>query len=174
MLRRNDGSVRTKSDQQHAGADQRERLACAAAGAWNAWASDGIAIVAAASTVSIDTLRAREELKLCVPFLSPPTMNATPSTSTLFARIEPTSAAWTTLTSPSCKAKSAMKSSGRLPSAGLDDARAARAEPRAQLLGRGADEAGERGERDGGDDERRDVVQPREMADPGQRRPRVP
>ena len=33
------------------------------------------------------------------------------------ARIEPTSAAWTTLTSPSCSAKSAMKSSGRLPSA---------------------------------------------------------
>jgi hypothetical protein len=51
---------------------------------------------------------------------------------------------------------------------GLDDARAARPEPRSELFRRGADEAGERSQRDGRDDERRDVVQPREMADPGQ------
>ena len=72
-------------------------------------------MVEAASTASIDTMRARSELNCCVPCLSPPTTNATPSTSTLLARIEPTSAAWTTLTSPSRRAKSAMKSSGRLP-----------------------------------------------------------
>ncbi len=51
------------------------------------------------------------------PVSRPPTRNARPSTSTLFARIDPTSAACTTFTSPSLSAKSAMKSSGRLPSA---------------------------------------------------------
>jgi len=50
----------------------------------------------------------------------------------------------------------------------LYDARAAGAQPRSQLLRRGADEARERGERDGRDEERRDVVQAGEMADPGQ------
>ena len=44
-------------------------------------------------------------------------MNASPSTSTLFARIEPTSAACTTSTSPLFNANRAMNSSGRLPSA---------------------------------------------------------
>ena len=47
----------------------------------------------------------------------------------------------------------------------LDDAGAAGTEPRAQLLGRGADQAGERGERRGRDDERRTSSKPREMAD---------
>ena len=65
-----------------------------------------------------------------------------------------------------CSANSAMKSSGRLPSADWTTPRRAGAEPRAELLRRGADEAGERGERDRRDEERRDVVEPSEMADP--------
>ena len=54
---------------------------------------------------------------------------------------------------------------GQVAERGLDDARAARAEPGAELLGRGADEPGERGERDRGDDERHDVARAREVAD---------
>ena len=74
-------------------------------------------MVAAATTVSVEMIRAREESKRWGPLRKPPTRNAMPSTSTLFARIEPTSAACTTFTRPSWSAKSAMKSSGRLPRA---------------------------------------------------------
>ena len=99
-----------------------------------------------------------------MPFLSPPTKNAMPSTSTLFARIEPTSAAWTTVTSPSFSAKSATNSSGRLPSA--DWTTPAPPEPSREPSCSVAPPTSprERGERDRGDDERRDVAE-REMAE---------
>jgi hypothetical protein len=84
---------------------------------WNAAASEGVAIVAAASSVSVEIIRARSESKCCVPFRSPPTTKAIPSTRMLLARIEPTSAACTTPMSPLRRAKIAMNSSGRLPSA---------------------------------------------------------
>ena len=47
----------------------------------------------------------------------------------------------------------------------LDDAAPAGAEPGAELLGRRADEAGERRERERRDDERQDVAQAGEVAD---------
>ena len=62
-------------------------------------------------------IRALGESNRCSPFFRPPTVKAIPSTSSPLARMEPTSAAWTTLVSPSCSAKSATKSSGRFPSA---------------------------------------------------------
>src|SRR4051812_28078448 len=68
-LRRNDGRVRTKSARSTTAQIRESASACAAAGAWNSCASDGIAIVAAATTASIETVRAREELKLWVPCL---------------------------------------------------------------------------------------------------------
>ena len=51
------------------------------------------------------------------PCLRPPVRKASPSTSRLFASTEPIRADCTTATSPSCSAKIAMNSSGRLPSA---------------------------------------------------------
>ena len=128
---------------------------CAAAGAWNACASDGIAIVAAASSARVETIRARSELNCCVPFFSPPTTKAIPSTSTLLARIEPTSAACTTVDEPVVQGEESDEELGQVAERRLHDARAARAEPRAELLGRVADEPGQRGQRDRGDDERR-------------------
>ncbi len=90
---------------------------CAPADVCSAWVIEGIAIVAAARSVNVEMVRARSELKRWMPFRSPPTTNARPSTSTLFARIEPTSADWTTVTRPERSAKSEMKSSGMFPSA---------------------------------------------------------
>ena len=57
------------------------------------------------------------------------------------------------LDEPSCSAKSAMKSSGRLPSADWTTPAPPDAEPGAELLGRGADEPREERERDRGDGE---------------------
>ena len=74
-------------------------------------------MIAAASTLNVAIIRARGESNRCVPFRTPPATKAMPSTSTLLAMTEPTSANWTTSTSPSRSANSAMNSSGRLPSA---------------------------------------------------------
>ena len=115
----------------------------AAAGAWNADASEGIAIVAAARNARVEMIRARDESKRCGPLRRPPTRNASPSTRTLFARIEPTSAAWTTVEEPGVQREQRDEELRQVAERGLDDARAARAEPRAELLGGGADEARE-------------------------------
>ncbi len=66
---------------------------CVAAGVWNVCASVGIERIAAASAASVAIILARDELNVCGPLRRPPTRNAMPSTSTLFATIEPTSAA---------------------------------------------------------------------------------
>src|SRR5690349_178211 len=92
-LDRNDGRVNTKTASSTPAHTSESACPCGAAGVWKACASDGTAIVAAASIVSVDTSLARDESNRCVPFFRPPTVNAIPSTSTLFARIDPTSAA---------------------------------------------------------------------------------
>ena len=61
-------------------------------------------------------MRGTSEAKRCVPWRKPPTKKASPNTSRLFPRIEPTSAAWITVISPSRRAKYPTKSSGKLPS----------------------------------------------------------
>jgi hypothetical protein len=76
-----------------------------------------MASVAAASMLSVAIIRARPPWNSCTPLRSPPAVNASPRTSRLFASTEPMSADFTTSTSPSWSANSAMKSSGRLPSA---------------------------------------------------------
>ena len=53
-----------------------------------------------ASTSSVEIIRVGCVPNCCVPCFSPPTKNASPSTSRLFARIEPTSAACTTTHQP--------------------------------------------------------------------------
>ena len=141
---------------------------CASAGAWNACASDGVAIVAAARSASVDTIRVRSELNRCTPFFRPPTKKAIPSTSTLFARIEPTRADCTTVTSPLLQREEGDEQLGQVAERRLDDAGPARAEPRAELLGPAADEPGERGQRDRSDDECRHVAE-REVAESGNR-----
>ena len=131
---------------------------CVSAGEWNACASDGIAIVAAASRVRVDTIRACPESNRCGPCRSPPTTNAIPSTSTLFARIEPTSAACTTSTSPRAEREDRDEELGQVAERGLDHTGAAGAEPGPELLRRRADETSEGSERDRGDGERDDVA----------------
>ena len=54
---------------------------------------------------------------LCDPWRRPPARKASPSTSSVLARIEPMSAERTTSTRPACRAKTPMKNSGRLPRA---------------------------------------------------------
>ena len=127
---------------------------CGAAGEWNACASVGIERIAEASIASVAIIRARDDSKRCGPLRMPPTRNARPSTSTPFAITEPTSAACTTPTSPWWSAKSAMKSSGRLPSADCTTPAAEEPTPAAELLGRAADEPREEGDRGRGDEER--------------------
>ena len=90
---------------------------CAAAGVCSHAASVGTASAATASIVSVTVIRGASLAKRWVPFLSPPTSSASPSTSSELARIEPTSAACTTCTSPARSAKMQTNSSGRLPSA---------------------------------------------------------
>src|ERR1051325_1180547 len=57
-LRRKPGSVRTNTVSSTPAQTSESASACTAAGAWYSWAKDGIAIVAAASRVSIDTVLA--------------------------------------------------------------------------------------------------------------------
>src|SRR2546421_2234598 len=68
------------------------------------------------SSASVAIMRGTSEAKRCVPWRKPPTKKASPSTSRLFPRIEPTSAAWITAISPLRSAKYPTKSSGKLPS----------------------------------------------------------
>ena len=85
--RRNDGSVSTNTARRTPAQISESACPCGSAGVWNECASDGSAIVAAASSVSVEIIRARDESNRCSPFLTPPTTNASPSTRTLFARI---------------------------------------------------------------------------------------
>ena len=114
---RNDGRVTKKSTSSTPAQMKLSVRPWASAGAWNACASVGTERITAASVASVAIIRARGESNRCVPLRIPPTRNAMPSTSTLFAMIEPISAVCTTRTSPSCSANSEMKSSGMLPSA---------------------------------------------------------
>ena len=66
--------------------------------------------------------RARSRSAAC-RCLSPPTTNAIPSTSTLFARIEPTSAAWTTFDEPVVQREERDEELGQVAERRLDDAR---------------------------------------------------
>ena len=63
-----------------------------AAVVWTACASVGTARIAADRTVRVAISLARGESKLWRPCLTPPAMKASPSTSTLFAITDPTSA----------------------------------------------------------------------------------
>ncbi len=165
-------SVTTKTISSTA-AQSRERVcSCPLADVWSACVSDGIAIVAAASSVRVEIVRARTELNVCVPLRSPPTTNAIPSTSTLFARIEPTSAAWTTLDEALVQREQRDEELGQVAERRLDDAGAAGAEPGAELLGRVADLTRERGERDGAEREGEHLAEPAVVADCGDRHER--
>ena len=114
---RKPGRVAKKSTSSTPAQIRLSAFACAWAGVWNACTSVGIARIAADSVVSVTIIRARGESKRCGPLRTAPTKNASPSTRTLFAITEPTSADWTTRVSPRWSANRAMKSSGRLPSA---------------------------------------------------------
>src|SRR5919198_59702 len=114
---RKPGSVKKKSASSTPAQMRLNPFECAAAGAWSSCASAGTDRIAAARSVSVAIIRARGELNVCVPCFAPPTTKAIPRTSTLLAMTEPTRADWTTRVRPSWSAKSAMKSSGRFPSA---------------------------------------------------------
>ena len=99
-------------------------------------------------------LRARSELSCCVPCLSPPTRNASPSTSSRLARIEPMSAAWTTADQSRLEGEQGDEQLGQVAQRRLQHAGRARAEPVAELLDRPPDERRQQGHRDGRADER--------------------
>ena len=88
-----------------------------ASGAPGAVARVGIASAATASTSRTAIVRTGAAPKRWTPWRMPPAKNARPRTSRLLARIDPTSAVWTTTTSPAWSAKNEMNSSGRLPRA---------------------------------------------------------
>ena len=88
----------------------------ALAGVCSACARVGTASAATARRVSVEITRGASASKRCVPCFSPPIRKASPRTSRLLARIDPTSAACTTVTRPARSAKIETKSSGRLPS----------------------------------------------------------
>ncbi len=90
---------------------------CAAAGRLRLPVSVGMISTATDSTSSSETMRGPSAEKRWVPCRSPPTMNASPSISSTFDRIEPTSEASTTVTSPLRSAKMPNSSSGILPRA---------------------------------------------------------
>ncbi len=90
---------------------------CPAAGVCSPLVRVGTINAATASMVSVPIMRGASELKRCTPWRIPPTKKANPSTSRLLPRIEPTSAACTTASSPARSAKMATNSSGRLPMA---------------------------------------------------------
>ena len=88
-----------------------------AAGAWSADVRLGSSRTPTDTSISVMSSRADGAENVCVPWRKPPTTKASPRTSRMLARIEPMTAEVATWSSPARRAKSAMKSSGRLPSA---------------------------------------------------------
>ena len=158
--RRNDGSVSTNRASSTPAQISDSACACAAAGVWNACASDGIAIVAAASTVSVETIRARSESNCCTPFFRPADDERDPEHEHAVREDRADERGLDDVDEPLVEREQGDEELGQVAERRLDDARAAGAEPGAELLGRGADEPGEAGERHRGDDERQDVAEP--------------
>ena len=133
-----------EDDQQDAGADQRQG---AASGLRRAYGTRARATASPswppASSVSVEIIRARSELKRCTPFRRPADeerrCRARARCSRGSSRRAPPGRR---STRPLFRAKSATKSSGRLPSADWTTPAAARAEPSPELLGRARRRAG--------------------------------
>ena len=90
---------------------------CSPAGRCSVWASVGSTIAATASIRRLAIIRGACPPKRSTPWRQPPATKASPRTRSAFDRIEPTSDACTTVTSPAFSAKMQTKSSGRLPTA---------------------------------------------------------
>lgn len=93
------------------------RFSCPAAGLCSSAVRAGTSRAATDSSSISPMIRAVPAAKVSRPRRRPPTRNASPSTSSTFARMDPTMADCTTPTSPARRAKRETNSSGRLPSA---------------------------------------------------------
>ena len=127
---------------------------CSAAGVWKPFASEGRAIVAAASTSSVEMMRARLESKRCMPFRSPPAEERDPEHEDAVREDRADERRLHDRHEALVEREEGDEELGQVAERRLDDPAAPGAEPGAELLGRVADDPRERGERDRGDDER--------------------
>jgi hypothetical protein len=113
---------------------------CGSAGACMYDARLGSTSAAVASTMRIAVARALSESNRRTPWRSPPTTDASPSTSGMFDRIEPMMAARATAISPALRAKNPDEQLGQAAKRALRHAGHARPEPVAELLHATADD----------------------------------
>ena len=116
--------------------DHRERRLVVAGRRVHECASDGIAIAVTESSISTTMVRARSEPSCWVPCLRPPTRNASPSTSSRLARIEPTKRGPHHVHQPGLEREDADEQLGEVAQRRLQHAGRARPEPVAELLDR--------------------------------------
>ena len=167
-LRRNDGQ--RQHEERSAARRRRSATAlrqCAAAGAWNAWASDGIAIVAAASDGQRRDQAGPARVEALRAVLEPADEEGDAEHEHAVREDRADERRLDDVDEPLVQSEERDEELRQVAEGGLDDAGAARAEPRAQLLGRRSDRAGERGERGGSDEKRQYGSEPGEVADRG-------
>ena len=155
---RNDGNVRTNTARSTPAHTIESAWPCASAGEWNACASDGIAIVAAASRVRVDTIRACAGVEPLRPVSEPTDDERDPEHEHAVREDRADERGLHDVDEPSAQREDRDEELGQVAERGLDDTGAAGAEPGPELLRRRADETSEGSERDRGDGERDDVA----------------